>query len=317
MDIYDFFDKVTEETGKIIFGKAEQTRLILAALLADGHILLDDLPGVGKTSLVKALSIVLGLDSSRIQFVPDLLPGDIIGMNIYDRASGAFKLMKGPVFTNFLLADEINRAVPRTQAALLEAMEERTVTIDGRTLPLSEPFTVMATQNPVESESTFRLPAAQMDRFMIKLSIGYPSASEEKDILKKLGDDMPFASLNVLSSPGEIMKFRRDVGAVTVQDSVAEYMVSITAATRSFQGVVMGASPRATKALYRISKAWAVSNGRSFVTPDDVKYLAPYVLTHRIILSSSASLGGSTPEKVISGILASVPVPPKQQELFN
>ena len=316
MNIAEFTSSVVAETGKIILGKAEKTELILIALLSEGHVLLDDLPGVGKTTLVKTLSVVLGCESKRIQFVPDLMPNDILGMNIYDRGSGAFRLMKGPVFTNLLLADEINRAVPRTQAALLEAMEEQSVTIDGETLDLPSPFIVMATQNPVEAESTFRLPAAQMDRFMIKLSMGYPTAQEEKEMLLRLGDSIPFPQLKAVSSPEEIIRLRKEASAVSVSEAVMEYIVALTSASRSMPELVMGTSPRASRALFKASKVRAAMLGRSFVTPDDVKYLAPYVLTHRILLSSSARLSGKTPEKILKSIIESVPVPPGQKEIF-
>ena len=209
MDIAQLADRLTAETAKIIYGKETQIRLIVMALLSQGHVLLEDLPGVGKTTLIKTLAAVSGCRSKRIQFVPDLLPADILGMNIYDRNRGEFRHLPGPVFTNLLLADEINRAVPRTQSALLEAMEERQVTIDGETLPLPTPFVVMATQNPVESESTFRLPAAQMDRFLIRLSMGYPAPEEERRMLFSLGDSIPLDGLETVTSPEELVAAQR------------------------------------------------------------------------------------------------------------
>jgi len=221
------------------------------------------------------------------------------------------------VFTNILLADEINRAVPRTQSALLEAMEEKSVTIDGVTMKLPEPFMVMATQNPVESESTFRLPAAQMDRFLIKLSMGYPGAQEELRMLQTLGDEMPFDSIETVASPEIIKELRTQVSKVQLNQAVAEYIVAIVSATRELPGLVMGASPRASRALYRAAKAWAAMQGRDFVTPDDVKYLAPYVLSHRLQLSSEARLSGHSAGALVARVLAEVPAPPEKAKLFD
>ena len=317
MNIPEYTAAMIQEAEKLILGKRDRIRLILMALLAEGHILLDDLPGVGKTTLVKALAIASGCEAKRVQFVPDLLPADIIGMNIFDQKTGQFRRLDGPVFTNILLADEINRAVPRTQSALLEAMEEKSVTIDGETLPLPAPFMVMATQNPVESESTFRLPAAQMDRFLIRLSMGYPDPAEEKQMLFALGDTMPFDAVEAVAGPETILELRRQVAGVTVSDAVAEYIIALTTATRSFPGVVMGASPRASRALYRAAKAWAAMEGRDFVTPDDVKYLAPYVLAHRLQLGSESRLSGLTAQAVVARILQETPVPPEKARLFD
>lgn len=317
MNIRDFTEKMTAEAEKIIIGKRDKIELIIMALLADGHILIEDMPGVGKTTLVKVLAQASGCSSKRIQFVPDLLPSDITGLNIFDQRSGEFKLLGGPVFTNLLLADEINRAVPRTQAALLEAMEEKRVTIDGESMKLEKPFMVMATQNPVESESTFRLPAAQMDRFLIRISMGYPDAEEEKRMICTLGDEMPFNKVNTVSDPQTIIELRRQVAEVQVADCVAEYIVALTAATRSFPGVSMGASPRASRALYRAAKAWAAMQGRSFVSPDDVKYLAPYVLSHRLLMSGEARLSGLSGEKVVRAVLEKLAVPPDTKNLFD
>lgn len=317
MNIKEFKDKMTAEAEKIIIGKRDKIELIIMGLLADGHILIEDLPGVGKTTLVKVLAQASGCGSKRVQFVPDLLPSDITGLNIYDQKSGEFKLLRGPVFTNLLLADEINRAVPRTQSALLEAMEEKRVTIDGESMKLQKPFMVMATQNPVESESTFRLPAAQMDRFLIRITMGYPDAVEEKRMLYTLGDEMPFDSINTVSDPETIIELRRKAMEVQLSEAVADYIVAITTATRSFPGVAMGASPRASRALYRASKAWAAMQGRDFVTPDDVKYLAPFVLSHRLLMSGEARLSGLSGEKVIDAVLGKVPVPPETKNIFN
>ena len=317
MDIKKLADRMTAETEKIIYGKEQQIRLIIMALLAQGHVLLEDLPGVGKTTLIKTLAIVSGCQSKRIQFVPDLLPADILGMNIYDRNSGEFRRLPGPVFTNLLLADEINRAVPRTQSALLEAMEERQVTIDGETTVLPSPFVVMATQNPVESESTFRLPAAQMDRFLIRLSMGYPTAQEEREMLFSLGDAIPLDKLDTITSPEELLAAQQEIASVQISQSVADYLVSLVSETRTHPMVRMGASPRASRALFRAAKAWAAMSGRDFVTPDDIQTLAQPVLAHRLLLSNEARISGTTASDIITGIVTRVPVPPFAGEEFH
>lgn len=317
MDIKKLADRMTAETEKIIYGKEQQIRLIIMALLAQGHVLLEDLPGVGKTTLIKTLAIVSGCQSKRIQFVPDLLPADILGMNIYDRNSGEFRRLPGPVFTNLLLADEINRAVPRTQSALLEAMEERQVTIDGETTVLPSPFVVMATQNPVESESTFRLPAAQMDRFLIRLSMGYPTAQEEREMLFSLGDAIPLDKLDTITSPEELLAAQQEIASVQISQSVADYLVSLVSETRTHPMVRMGASPRASRALFRAAKAWAAMSGRDFVTPDDIQTLAQPVLAHRLLLSNEARISGTTASDIIAGIVTRVPVPPFAGEEFH
>ena len=317
MDIKKLADRMTAETEKIMYGKEQQSRLSIMALLAQGHVLLEDLPGVGKTTLIKTLAIVSGCQSKRIQFVPDLLPADILGMNIYDRNSGEFRRLPGPVFTNLLLADEINRAVPRTQSALLEAMEERQVTIDGETTVLPSPFVVMATQNPVESESTFRLPAAQMDRFLIRLSMGYPTAQEEREMLFSLGDAIPLDKLDTITSPEELLAAQQEIASVQISQSVADYLVSLVSETRTHPMVRMGASPRASRALFRAAKAWAAMSGRDFVTPDDIQTLAQPVLAHRLLLSNEARISGTTASDIIAGIVTRVPVPPFAGEEFH
>ena len=288
MDICRLAREIQAETEKIIVGKSDRIRLIIMAVLADGHVLLDDLPGVGKTTLVKAISLALGCRSGRIQFVPDMLPSDIIGMRIFNQKTGEFELRQGPVMTNLLLADEINRAIPRTQSALLEAMEERQISIDGEQFRLPEPFLVLATQNPVESESTFRLPAAQMDRFLIRISMGYPRPEEEREMLRNLGDEIPFGQVRAVTSAEELVRTQKEIAAVHVSDAVADYIVALAAMTRTHDQLVMGASPRASRGLYRAAKVWAAMEGRDFVTPDDVKVLAHPVLEHRLMLSGGA-----------------------------
>ena len=274
MDICRLAQAIEQETEKIIVGKSDRIRLIIMAILANGHILLDDLPGVGKTTLVKTISLALGCRSGRIQFVPDMLPSDIIGMRIFNQKTGDFELRQGPVMTNILLADEINRAIPRTQSALLEAMEERQISIDGEQFALPTPFLVLATQNPVESESTFRLPAAQMDRFLIRISMGYPKPEEEREMLRNLGDEIPFDTVRAVTNAEELSRAQQQVAAVHVSDAVADYIVALVDMTRRHDQLVMGASPRASRGLYRAAKVWAAMQGRDYVTPDDVKALA-------------------------------------------
>ena len=303
MDIRKLTQDIQFETEKIIVGKADKIRLLIMAVLADGHILLDDLPGVGKTTLVKAISIALGCRSGRIQFVPDMLPSDIIGMRIFNQKTGDFELRQGPVMTNLLLADEINRAIPRTQSALLEAMEERQISIDGERFPLPAPFIVLATQNPVESESTFRLPAAQMDRFLIRVSMGYPQPAEERQMLRQLGDGIPFDLVHPVTNAQELIQAQEEIRHIHVSDQVADYIVALADATRSHPQLKMGASPRATRGLYRAVKVWAAMEGRDFVTPDDVKALAHPVLEHRLVLESGARFSGVTAKTLLDEVL--------------
>ena len=277
-------EKVLDNIHKVIIGKEETVRLLLTALLSDGHVLLEDVPGTGKTKLAKALAKSLHADYSRIQFTPDLLPGDITGLNIFDRKSNDFVLRKGPVFTNILLADEINRATPRTQAGLLECMEERQVTIDGETYPLDSPFFVIATQNPVETAGTFPLPEAQLDRFMMKLSVGLPDKEEELDILMRYLEKDPLTELTGVLTMEELAQAKTEVCKIYVHKAVQEYIVDIIAATRGDESIMMGVSPRGSLALLRCVKAYAWLQGRNFVIPDDVKAVAVPVLAHRIIM---------------------------------
>ena len=306
MDICRLAQAIEQETEKIIVGKSDRIRMIIMAILANGHILLDDLPGVGKTTLVKTISLALGCRSGRIQFVPDMLPSDIIGMRIFNQKTGDFELRQGPVMTNILLADEINRAIPRTQSALLEAMEERQISIDGEQFALPTPFLVLATQNPVESESTFRLPAAQMDRFLIRISMGYPKPEEEREMLRNLGDEIPFDTVRAVTNAQELSRAQQQVAAVHVSDAVADYIVALADMTRRHDQLVMGASPRASRGLYRAAKVWAAMEGRDFVTPDDVKVLAHPVLEHRLMLSGGARFSGASAAAVLDDVLSRV-----------
>lgn len=303
-----FAEKILENIHKVIIGKEETVRLLLTALLADGHVLLEDVPGTGKTKLAKTLAKSLHADFSRIQFTPDLLPADITGLNIFDRAGNAFVLRKGPVFTNILLADEINRATPRTQAGLLECMEERQVTIDGETYLPGEPFFVIATQNPVETAGTFPLPEAQLDRFMMKLSMGLPTKEEELSILARYMEKEPLAELTGILTLQELQQARQEVIKVFVHQAIREYMIAIVTATRDKEAVTMGVSPRGTLALLRCAKAYAWLQGRQFVIPDDVKAVAVPVLAHRVMMDSGRDSGRES-TALIRSILQNTQVP--------
>lgn len=300
--------KIIENVGKVIVGKEEIIELLLTALLSEGHVLLEDLPGTGKTKMAKALAFSLDAEFSRIQFTPDLLPSDVTGMNVYNRKNNEFVLRKGPVFTNILLADEINRATPRTQAGLLECMEEKQVTIDGETCFLPEPFFVIATQNPIETAGTFPLPEAQLDRFMMKLSMGLLTPKEEKAVLHRFGKEDALKELTAVATGEDLLEMRRMAGQVFVHESLEEYMVEIAAATRKKEKVLMGVSTRGTLALMRCSKAYAALSGRNYCIPDDIKRLAVPVLAHRLVVSYGCQ-GGKEAENVIREALEAVPVP--------
>lgn len=302
-------EKVVENIGKVIIGKEEVTTLLLTALLAEGHVLLEDVPGTGKTKLAKSLAKSMDVTFNRIQFTPDLLPGDITGLTIYDQKKEEFVLRKGPAFTNILLADEINRATPRTQSGLLECMEERQITIDGETYPAGEPFFVVATQNPVETLGTFPLPEAQMDRFMMKLSMGLPSKEDECRILERYMKEEPLASLEPVITLEEFKQAKAEIEAVFVHKCVLDYMVEIVSATRAGENVLTGVSPRGTLALLHCAKAYAYLQGRTFVTPDDVKALAIPVLAHRIVMGYEKN---NSSKKFVESILASTTVPTEE-----
>lgn len=293
---------------KVIVGKEKVLTLILTALFAGGHVILEDVPGTGKTKLAKSLAASLTGTFKRIQFTPDLLPSDVTGMNVYNRQTGEFELRKGPVFANILLADEINRATPRTQAGLLESMEEGQVTIDGESLLLPKPYFVIATQNPIETAGTFPLPEAQLDRFMMKLSVGLPTREEEAAILSRFGKEDPYESLTSVVELSEVKEIQEKVKEVFVHKEIENYLVEITAATRKKDKVLMGASPRAALALLRACKAFAALQGREYVIPDDIKALAIPVLSHRLKLSYGVGQGEEG-ESVIREILQSVPAP--------
>lgn len=301
-------EKVLGNIAKVIVGKEQTTRLLLTALLADGHVLLEDVPGTGKTKLAKTLAKTVAGEFSRIQFTPDLLPGDITGLNIFDSKKNEFVLRKGPVFTNILLADEINRATPRTQAGLLECMEERQVTIDGETYLPGKPFFVIATQNPVETAGTFPLPEAQLDRFMMKLSMGLPEKKEELAILQRYMADEPLDELQSVLTLEELLQARREVKQIFVHKCVLEYMVSIVDATRQGGNIIIGVSTRGNLAMLRCARAYAYLEGRGYVTPDDVKALAIPILAHRLVLGYGSG-GSETARELIQKLLDTTPVP--------
>lgn len=306
-----------KETEKIFVGKKDKIELILMAIFSGGHVLLDDLPGSGKTTLIKTMSLALGCDFERIQFTPDLLPADITGMTIFDQKANDFRMVKGPVFTNILLADEINRAIPRTQAALLEAMEEKQVTIDGNTFALPKPFFVMATQNPVEMESTFALPAAQMDRFFIKLSLEYPDMTEEMEILDTLGMGTDYSQIQAVVSPEILIGLQAELEAVHVSEALREYIVKLVHATRNHPDIKIGGSPRASRSLYQGAKSYAAMCGRNYAIPEDVQHIFTAVLSHRIQLKNEARYGKKSVVDVLNQILAETAVEATNEELFN
>lgn len=301
-------NRIISNVSKVIVGKDETTKLLLTAIIAGGHVLLEDLPGSGKTKLSNALAASLGVEFSRIQFTPDLLPTDVTGLNVYNRETNEFVLKKGPVFTNILLADEINRATPRTQAGLLECMEEHQVTIDGVTYQMSEPFFVVATQNPVETTGTFPLPEAQMDRFLMKLSLGYPSYDEELSIIDKYMTVDPITTLQTVASARDILNMRAEADNVFVSEPVRKYLLDLVTATRKHSKVLAGVSTRGTLALMRAAKVYALINGRNYVIPDDIDNLAVCVLAHRLVLSYHQG-NFSEASTIIKDIVASLEKP--------
>ena len=294
---------------RVIVGKGGVIDSAIIALLCRGHILVEDVPGIGKTTLSKTLAQSLGCSFKRIQFTPDLMPTDVLGVNFFNQKTGDFELRPGPIFAQVVLADEINRATPRTQSALLEAMQERQSTIDGVSSALPEPFIVIATQNPIEMEGTFPLPEAQLDRFMVNVEIGYPSPEEESDILLRFEEDTVPPAIDAVTSADELKEMQRLVPRVRVDDTVRGYVVSITRKTREHESLSLGASPRAGLALYKASQAAAAMDGRDFVTPDDVKAVAVRVLSHRLVLTSNARLRGRTTTQIVEQVLSSTPVP--------
>jgi MoxR-like ATPase len=307
--IDEIAQRLRENIQKVIVGKDEVINLALVAVLCEGHVLLEDVPGIGKTTLARALAASLGCTFRRIQFTPDLLPSDVTGLNWFNQKEQIFEFRAGPIISQVVLADEINRATPRTQSALLEAMQERQITVDGVTRPLPRPFLVMATQNPVELEGTFPLPEAQVDRFLLRVVIGYPSQDEENTILERFRASDPLPELEPVTTPEEIVRLQEARREVRVEESVRDYIVRVARATRDHPEIELGASPRATLSLYWSSQAWAGIDGRDFVLPDDVKFLAPHVLTHRLMISPQAQLRGRQPQELVADIVDAVSVP--------
>ena len=309
MEHYQLAKTISDNISKVLIGKEDVVDLAVITLLSEGHLLLEDVPGVGKTTLANALAKSINCSFSRIQFTPDTLPSDVTGVTIYNMKNGTFEFSKGAVMSNIVLADEINRTSPKTQASLLEAMQERQVTVDGTTYPLETPFMVIATQNPVDFLGTYNLPEAQLDRFLIRLSIGYPSNADEKSMADKFLNGVIAAELEAVANKSDILEMQKEVATVTVAEAVTDYIVRVVTATRDNVNISLGASPRATLALVRSAQALAYMIGRDYVVPDDVQRLVPNVLAHRLVLSVEAKVKKETPEKILKQIVSKISVP--------
>ncbi|MFG6115512.1 AAA family ATPase [Halobacillus sp. MO56] len=301
--------EVLKNVNKVMVGKEEVTLLSMVALLAKGHVLLEDVPGVGKTMMVRTIAKSLDCEFKRIQFTPDLLPSDVTGVSIYNPKEMEFQFRPGPILGNVVLADEINRTSPKTQSALLEGMEESSITVEGSPVPLKEPFFVMATQNPIEYEGTYPLPEAQLDRFLLKLNMGYPTVQQEREMLSRTSGEHPLTTVEAVLTKDELIDIQNKVKDVYVDDTIHHYIVDIVTATREHEGVYLGVSPRGSIALMKAAKAYAFIQDRDYVIPDDVKYLAPFVMPHRIILTSEAKFEGYTPEGITKTILENIAIP--------
>lgn len=302
-------NRIIENVQKVILGKDHEVRMTLVALLCEGHLLIEDVPGVGKTMLARSFSRSIGCEYRRIQFTPDMLPSDVTGVSVYNQKTQEFEFRHGPIMAQIVLADEINRATPKTQSALLEAMEERQVTVDGQTYEMARPFLILATQNPIEYEGTFPLPEAQVDRFQMRIRLGYPAKSQEIEILGKQAQAHPIDSLEQVVSADELMATQAAIREVYVDDAVKEYIVDLVTVTRDHPDVYLGASPRGSLALFRAGRAWAALAGRDYVLPDDVKLLAEATLAHRLIVSPSARIKNVDARQVIEDALQHTPVP--------
>jgi MoxR-like ATPase len=309
LNVQAFAEKVIKNIEKVIVGKREAVELAVVGLLSQGHLLIEDVPGVGKTMLARSLAKSIGCDFSRIQFTPDMLPSDVTGVTIYNQATQAFEYRAGPIVAQVVLADEINRATPKTQSALLEAMEERQITVDGVTHVLPQPFMVLATQNPIEYEGTFRLPEAQLDRFMLRIHLGYPKLDHEIDILDRQQFGHPLEEIQVVAPATEVLVAQKAIRAVHIAPDVKRYVVEITSRTRQHSEVYLGASPRGSLALYRAGQAQAALRGRDYVLPDDIKALAVPTLAHRIILGPGARLKNLTAETVVQSVISDLIAP--------
>lgn len=307
-DIQKFVSPLIENVEHVIVGKRQAIEFIIVALLCEGHVLIEDVPGSGKTMLARSIATSLGISFKRIQCTPDLLPNDVTGVSIFNQKTGEFEFKPGPIFVNILLADEINRATPRTQSALLEAMQEQQVTVDGVTRDLPRPFLVMATQNPIEYEGTFPLPEAQLDRFLMRLSLGYPSRMDERQILVNLRREHPITKIDKVVGGYELSVLQKRVWDVNVDDTLQDYIVALADATRNHPDLSLGVSPRGSLTLLKTSQALAAIRGRDYVTPDDIKTLVPLTLSHRLILKPEAELRGSTARTILSDILEKTPL---------
>jgi MoxR-like ATPase len=305
----EVIDRVAANLARVVHAPVETLRLCTICLVAEGHLIIEDFPGVGKTMLAKALARSLDLDFSRLQFTPDLLPSDVTGVNVFNQRDNAFEFRPGPVFANVLLVDEINRASPKTQSALLEAMQEIQVTIDGQTYPLEPPFMVLATQNPIEYEGTYPLPEAQLDRFTMRLSLGYPPLAEEARMLAEQTTEPPLDTLEPVANAADLLGAIADARGIYVEESLNRYVVAVLRQTRTTSRLALGASPRAGIALLRVAKARALADGRDYVLPDDVKAIAGPVLSHRVILSPEARSAGLTPGEIVQEAVEQTPVP--------
>ncbi|HET6774086.1 MAG TPA: MoxR family ATPase [Acidimicrobiales bacterium] len=305
----DYYESIVTNIERVIQGKRDVIELMLLCLVSEGHLLLEDVPGVGKTNLAKSLATSIECSFGRVQFTPDLLPSDVVGLTVWNRGDSSFDFRPGPVFNNIVLADEINRASPKTQAALLEAMAEVQVTVDGVTYPLTPPFMVIATQNPIEHEGTYPLPESQLDRFLMRVSVGYPSPSAELEILDAHGDHDPFHDIRAVMTSVDVERMAAATRQVHVAPSLKGYLVDVAQATRRSTHLALGVSPRATLALQRVGRARAASQGRAYVIPDDVKALAVPVLAHRLLVTPEAQLQGISPADALGEVLRAVPVP--------